>query len=65
MSSVGDTAVVADGYGAAGLDEAGAPVQRTGSLIEHINSGVVSGPSALALGRRSAGITRLPPPTLD
>jgi hypothetical protein len=61
--------VVAGGAAAAADHAAdGQVAPRTSSILDKIND-INSAPSggayALALGRRSAGITRLPPPTLD
>lgn len=43
--------------------QAGASFTRSSSLIDRINSGATPG-RASVLGRRSGGVTRLPPPTL-
>ena len=54
-------------HGPAGRLEphAGASFTRSSSLIDRINSGAVPAEAHVpVLGRRSAGVTRLPPPTL-
>jgi hypothetical protein len=63
----GDAAAVSDidaAHGRAGLGApSAASFNRTGSIIERINTAPTS-PRKSVLGRRSGGVTRLPPPTL-
>lgn len=61
----GDAAAAAEHAGSFNAGTDGSHVRSGGSLIDRINSGAQGADAfARALGRRSAGITRLPPPTL-